>query len=370
VRFVLFRYYPPNRTTTVEENPCRDNFTISVAGQVPANVDLSNDDHARSILENGKEYALIRCPKGNAYIKVYLYQAPFNPQNWGNEWVVHGNYPSVFKFSLYKPEYKNRARDERLKDERTTKANEERLYIQNLKQSIVWRGSTFLGILERIPVYQASFIKNYTGCFNVEGKLSVMVTPFRTPTMAFCQPPGTNIHFAVREGNHEPEIGVSTTYESQAAEMWFRASKFREYGQLSFKEVRRETTISREMHAIIDGLGLMLGLLLVGSILLMCAVASSSGGCSSPNGDVSMAGGGGNSEAASDNEVQPGPASDAIGKITHSSSTNALIDVTTHKFTDGKHTGYGYTTDEAEKAFEIARKNNLDNYTIRGKGII
>jgi hypothetical protein len=149
---------------------------------------------------------------------------------------------------------------------------------------------------------------------------------------------------------------------------------------LSKKEAEEEKTRRQTTRApqIVNWQGTDIFALLVGMIIIIVGVivffvlpaailreGGGGGGVWERNGASE-----GSSEGTSTNDVQSVPDPVAVGEITHGSSTNELIGVTTHKITDGKHTGYGYTRDEAERAFEIAQDNHLENYTIPGKGII
>jgi hypothetical protein len=146
----------------------------------------------------------------------------------------------------------------------------DQVYIEQLKKSLPLHGPRFFfGWYENKPVYEASFKKAYEGCFKIDGTLSAFVEAFRTPTMTFCEPPGTVTKFhAVREGYFEPEIAVFTVYNNQKTEMWFRSSKFRTYGEVSFREVGRENTLSPEALASIETWKTLLSILVCGIFAL------------------------------------------------------------------------------------------------------
>jgi hypothetical protein len=169
----------------------------------------------------------------------------------------------------------------------------DRVYIEQLKKSLPLHGPRFFfGVYENKPVYEASFKKTYEGCFKVDGTLSAFVEAFRTPTTTFCEPPGTIRKFhAVREGKYEPEIAVWTMYENQKTEMWFRSSKFRAYGEVSFREVGREKTLSPEMLQTIENGKALLAVLLLG-ILITLVVAYGGGAGSSAGAGASWGGSG------------------------------------------------------------------------------
>jgi len=148
-----------------------------------------------------------------------------------------------------------------------------------LKESLQLRAAKiFFGVFENKTYYEAYFRKTREGCFKVEGVLSgVIVDVFKTYTMTFCEPPGTVIRFdAVREGREEPEIARFALYYKQKTEMWFRPSEFMPYGEISFKEVGRETTLSSEVKALPGAILLMIGLgLAVRSIFLNWVICGS-----------------------------------------------------------------------------------------------
>jgi hypothetical protein len=106
---------------------CLGTMPRSVNGYVPQGIDLSNDETTMQILEKAVHFAQLKCPQKYPFgdITVLLFQK--DRRGFNILWVSAHNYDAN---KLTWPEYKNRARESRLAQEKKAEEEKKRLELK------------------------------------------------------------------------------------------------------------------------------------------------------------------------------------------------------------------------------------------------